>query len=405
MSTPPPPPPRRRATDEPSSDKRQPLSSEAEEPDAPDEEPEEDAPDEGPPSEEEAAEPKKKGKKKKKKALKSGEPKEPRKPASYDKASPEIRAYMDQLQEDEQEAIRYDKQLLGVLGVCLLLLLLVWWGVRRGSTGSYAALDDIQVEQNPIDEGRFDIKFNVTRPGKVFFERASGAFKAERTDTFESPGEVERSWSWYYQPGKNAELTIHYRSGIFHKTFTKSFPTSSSVDVVVLMDTTPTMDSSIEQLQKECFKFSDLVEKRGLHVRYALLGFGDRNERLWFDQCPLTNDDKKFHDAVVKLRRFEGGDIPDSALDALEKALELKFDGKSNRRFYLVTDAPYQEPTRSGATAETIAEELKKRRVMLRVFSILEFKASYEKLLGDTGRFMPLQTFGQVLGEARVLGE
>ena len=104
------------------------------------------------------------------------------------------------------------------------------------------------------------------------------------------------------------------------------------------------------------------------------------------------------------MKRFDGGDLPESALDALEVALA----SPSTRRrcaAYLVTDAPYHEPTKSGATAKDIADRLAKEQVLLYVFSRPEYAADYARVIGDSGRFQELEDFGTVLSEGRVLDE
>ena len=90
------------------------------------------------------------------------------------------------------------------------------------------------------------------------------------------------------------------------------------------------------------------------------------------------------------MKRFDGGDLPESALDALEVALALPFDPKAMRPLYLVTDAPYHEPAKSGATAKDIADRLAKEQVLLYVFSRPEYAADYARVIGDSGRFQEL---------------
>ena len=73
------------------------------------------------------------------------------------------------------------------------------------------------------------------------------------------------------------------------------------------------------------------------------------------------------------------------------------------RRFYLVTDAQFHEPSRSGATAADLASQLGEQRVLLDVFSRRQYEADYQKLVSDSGRFQEIQNFGSALSEARVL--
>jgi len=111
----------------------------------------------------------------------------------------------------------------------------------------------------------------------------------------------------------------------------------------------------------------------------------------------------EFQGWVSGIERFDGGDLPESALDALEEALELPFHDGSIRRFYLVTDARYHDPTRSGLTADELAGQLEAGRVLLHVFSRSQYEADYRTLLGESGRFDEIESFGRMLSEGRVL--
>ena len=103
------------------------------------------------------------------------------------------------------------------------------------------------------------------------------------------------------------------------------------------------------------------------------------------------------------VKRFDGGDLPESALDAIEVALSLPFDESAIRRFYLVTDAAFHEPGLSGARAPDIVARLEREQVLLNVFSRAEFRDAYGGLVGDCGKFQELQDFGKVLAEGRIL--
>jgi hypothetical protein len=123
----------------------------------------------------------------------------------------------------------------------------------------------------------------------------------------------------------------------------------------------------------------------------------------WLDVHGFTDDVAEFQEWVSGIGRFDGGDLPESALDALEEALKLPFHDGAIRRFYLVTDARYHEPTRSGLTAVELAAQLEAQRVLLHVFSRSQYEDDYRKLLGETGRLDPIEGFGRMLSEGRVL--
>lgn len=318
-------------------------------------------------------------------------------------ASNEMQAWLRRLQAEDRTIGKRNKYLAVTLAAGVVLLLIVLWGVHRATIGTYAAIDDIRIEQHPVDQGRVEIHFRVLSPGKVYCRRTSGGNSTDVIDHFAAPAEVTRPWSWAYQPGENIEVALWYRSGPLPRKYVQSFPTLGRADVVILIDTTESMDSSIAALKEKCAAFSEKLEKQALKHRFALIAFGDTHEGEWLEKHPFTDDVTQFRRWVGNVKRFKGGDLPESALDALQEALALPFDEDAVRYFYLVTDADYHSPAQPGVTPATIARRLQEKRVLLRVFSRAQFEESYRNLLGDTGRFDEIENFSKVLGEGRLL--
>ena len=117
----------------------------------------------------------------------------------------------------------------------------------------------------------------------------------------------------------------------------------------------------------------------------------------------FTSDVDKFRTEVAGISRFDGGDLPESGLDAIEAALELPFDDEAMRRIYLVSDATFHSSSASGAAAADIALRLEQERALLEVFSHPQFESDYRPLLGKSGSFHEVENFGKVLEEGRVL--
>ena len=318
-------------------------------------------------------------------------------------ASAEMQAWIARLeQEDSRLGLRI-LVLAVALGVGLVVLAGVLWGVHRATVGAYAVLEDVAVTRNPANQGRLEFSFNVVSPGKVHYRRRCGAIETDVIDTFLAPGPVKRSWSWIYEPGEDIDVTLWCRSGLLRATHTESFPTADRADIVILIDTTGSMSRVIAELREKCVAFSERLNQQALEHRFALIGFGDAEEGPWLDVHEFTSDVKDFQRSVSRVKRFDGGDLPESALDALEEALNLPFDRDAVRRLYLVTDARFHQPTRSGATVADIAGRLQSQRVLLYVFSRRQYEEDYAGLLGETGRFQEIENFGNVLSEGRVL--
>jgi hypothetical protein len=318
-------------------------------------------------------------------------------------ASAEVQAWIATLQQEDDLLGRQNRVLLIVFSVGIVVLLTVAATVHRWTVGSYAVLDNVRIERQPTSQGRIEIAFQVRSPGRVRYLRTSGEHRTELFDYFSRPGLVERSWAWTYEPGEDIEVSLTCRRGFWRRTATAAFPTADSADIVILIDTTGSMSPSIQQLQEKCGQFSEQLTRQALDHRFALIGFGDISEGEWLDRRKFTDDVHDFRTQVAEIARFDGGDLPESALDAIEAALDLPFDDSAMRRFYLVTDAAFHAPTGSGASVGEIAARLEAERVRLDVFSRPQFEADYQPLTGSSGRFREVENFGKVLEEGRVL--
>ncbi|MFH1266491.1 MAG: vWA domain-containing protein [Planctomycetota bacterium] len=315
----------------------------------------------------------------------------------------ELQAWIAQREEEVKSVGRRNIFLLGALAVGVLLLLVVCWWLYAANVRAYAALENVVISRNPANQGRLQISFRVLSPGKVFYRRTSGKVKTEVVDYFESAGQVDRAWSWVYEPGEDIDVSVLYRGWLWRRTTSKGFPTASSADIVILMDTTGSMSRSINLLKEKCVAFSSQLERQALSHRFALIGFGDSIESEWLDTYGFTDNAEQFQQSVSEVRRFDGGDLPESALDALEAGFALPFDQEAIRRFYLVTDAQFHEPTKKGATVADIAARLDQEQILLNVFTRGEYASDYAQLLRTSGKVEELSKFGHVLAEGRIL--
>jgi hypothetical protein len=325
-----------------------------------------------------------------------------------------LRAQIDELKQQDRSLGRRNRYLGWVLLGGVVLLLVVLAGLYQFAVRSYAVLDQVAIRQDQANQGMLEVSFRVVSPGVVHYRRTSGKSEAELLEVFRSPGTYTRSWSWLYEPGSPIETSLCFRGPFWRKTQTTAFPTSRRADIVVLIDTTGSMGRYINQLKDRCSLFAQRLNEQEIQYRFALLGFGDVNEGEWLDQYPFTSDVGELKANVARVRRFDGGDYPESALDALEEAMQLPFEKVSLRRFYLVTDDTYHPRTRSGATVEQLAQRLREANILLTVFTTAEFFPDYEKLLtrpgnqpgkgeGGNVRLMEVERFGHVLSEGRLL--
>lgn len=318
-------------------------------------------------------------------------------------ASREMQEWIARLEAQSRRLGVRNKYLAAALGLALLLLLAILWAVHHATVGAYAALDNVQISHDPANQAKVLFTFRVTSPGKVYYRRTSGDISTDLIDYFHTPGDAQRAWSWAYEPGRNIEVALWARRGLVRQTRCEEFPTTNRADIVFLIDTTGSMSRSIAELQEKCLAFSEALGKQALVCRFALLGFGDARQGPWLDKYDFTSDVGVLRNSVAGIKRFDGGDLPESALDALEQGMSLSFTPGAMRLFYLVTDAPYHDPARSGASGAEVARRLQAASVLLYVFSRREFQGDYARLIGESGRFQEIGGFGKVLSEGCIL--
>ncbi|MDO4571075.1 MAG: VWA domain-containing protein [Planctomycetia bacterium] len=292
------------------------------------------------------------------------------------------------------------------LGVVAIFAFIVW--IHQMTIGKYAVLKNIAIMQNPCNQGQMDISFEVVTPGKVYCRRESGDVLANLIDVYHEPGRYRRPWNWSYEPGKTIDISIWSRSTIFRVRSDASFPTADTIDVVILIDATGSMDNSLNELKEKCSAFAKMLEQQSLQARFALVGFGDTQEGEWVETLNFTSDIQVFQRAVENIKRYGGGvDLEESALDALIEGVKLIEKGSkrnSIRRFYLVTDESFHPQTAQGnLDAAAVGKVLRENGVHLDVFCRPAHRDSYAPLLGEQGNFMEIENFGDVLAQGRVL--
>jgi hypothetical protein len=329
--------------------------------------------------------------------------KPPGPPGTGMSGSAEIQAWIARLEAQNKTIGRRNVYLGMLLILGLLLLLFIFWWLYQSGVRSYAVLENVQILRHPASQGRIQIRFRVVTPGKVYFYRSSGNIETEVIDYFNVASDQERNWSWVYEPGQEIDVSMLYRGALWRRSQQQAFPTANRADIVILMDTTGSMSRSIATLKEKCVDFSAALKQKQLEHRFALIGFGDTYEGEWSDKYDFTEDVGRFKEYVGSVRRFDGGDLPESSLDALEMALSLPMGSNATRRFYLVTDAQYHEPTKSGAKVADIVARLAQENVLLNVFTRQEFAADYAALVGHSGNVEAIEAFGEVLSEGRIL--
>ncbi|KAH8669641.1 hypothetical protein BGZ60DRAFT_528115 [Tricladium varicosporioides] len=119
-------------------------------------------------------------------------------------------------------------------------------------------------------------------------------------------------------------------------------------DVVLLIDVTSSMGSSIENIKTNLVNVISDVSRVQPNAQFAVASFGDFIDpnRFQVNQA-LTSDLPTLQSAVNSLRAQLGGDIPEDWINALFQLSTgaVTFRGDSSRIIVLVSDAPSHEPS------------------------------------------------------------
>jgi len=125
-------------------------------------------------------------------------------------------------------------------------------------------------------------------------------------------------------------------------------------DIVFCLDTTGSMSAMIEGLKSTAVKFAGEVADAVIDYRLGLIGFGDLFIKEEMSVYPLTDEVLVFQKRVKDIPRTGGGDIPESALEAVKKAMEFSFRPKAQKIVVLITDAPPHDPDSQGSSGEDV---------------------------------------------------
>lgn len=168
-------------------------------------------------------------------------------------------------------------------------------------------------------------------------------------------------------------------------------------NIVFIIDTTGSMDTYINGVKDRAIEFSNILGSKGTGYQLGLIGFGDLGEKENPSIYNFTDDVSKFQRQVKNIPRTYGGDIPESALDAVETGIELvrgsKLDSSSKNIFILITDAPPHVPTVTGKSINDVSNLLQANNITTYVVARKD-KASieaYDPLTKPTGKYYDLK--------------
>jgi Mg-chelatase subunit ChlD len=183
---------------------------------------------------------------------------------------------------------------------------------------------------------------------------------------------------------------------------------TQTADIVFCFDATGSMTDEIDDLKKSAIEFSNALNSAGVQFKVGLVQFRDLKVGEPLEVLvPLTESAIDFHNGVQSLTAAGGGDEPESAFDAIRKAVQLDgWRGGGVRRYVvLVTDASANEPDADGKGVSDLINELAQAevRVMLVVPQGMPQYEQIAKALGSRAKLLPIVEGDKRQDFARIL--
>ena len=162
-------------------------------------------------------------------------------------------------------------------------------------------------------------------------------------------------------------------------------------DVVFVLDATGSMGGEINELKNNIISFAKQMEDNKIDVRFGLVEFRDIscsektiNHGFFDNSSDLKNE-------LSKISASGGGDIDESAVDALETARRMDFRNNAMKHFVLITDAGYKNETSyEGITSmQQVVDSLRVDETTVSVISSGSYESTYKLLYeGTEGEFL-----------------
>lgn len=163
---------------------------------------------------------------------------------------------------------------------------------------------------------------------------------------------------------------------------------SGKADVVFVVDTTGSMGSAIKNVRSNINTFVSELEENNIDIRLGLVEYRDIYEdgtgsTKNYDWYSNVND---FKTKLSSLEVDGGGDIPESAVDAIRCARKMKFRTDVKKYIILITDANYKDGVAgdSSVTMEDEIKELISNEIVTSVVTKTKYYSDYELLVKGT---------------------
>ncbi len=183
----------------------------------------------------------------------------------------------------------------------------------------------------------------------------------------------------------------------------KSSATKSSamrqVDLVLVVDTTGSMGSQIATVKRNLSALIYKLRDDGISLYVSVVDYRDITCDGKYSTKVNNNSGVDFYNSVTditnvidSLSPYGGGDTPETAIDGLAKAYNLRYNGGSAKFAFLITDANYKNQNNNGISDMTeMANMLLSKNITTSVVTYSSYYKTYQYLVETTdGTLIPM---------------
>ena len=168
------------------------------------------------------------------------------------------------------------------------------------------------------------------------------------------------------------------------------------VDLAFVIDSTGSMDDSINHVRDNITQFARYLEEQGLNLRMSVMEYRDIEEdgpdstKLhYFTYSPWYDSTDRLIETLDEIVVDGGGDDDETPIDALDGLLSqegMNWRSTAHKFAFLLTDADYKVDNSCGyESLRDVAELLNEENIMTSVISSTGFRSSYSDLYEVTG--------------------
>lgn len=184
---------------------------------------------------------------------------------------------------------------------------------------------------------------------------------------------------------------------------TKASATKSSamrqVDLVLVVDTTGSMGSQIATVKRNLSTLINKLRDDGISLYVSVVDYRDITCDGKYSTKVNNNSGVDFYNSVTDITNVisslspnGGGDTPETAIDGLAKAYNLRYNGGSAKFAFLITDANYKSQNNHGIKdMAEMANMLLSKNICTSVVTYSSYYKTYKYLVETTeGTLIPM---------------